>query len=151
LFKYWATKNPNDPKTTYEAYMTIVNAIDKMYNTGFGYGFETDRGYVYLKYGRPDDMQTFSNDAVAPPYEVWQYNDFPLTGQKNVKFLFYNQTLVANDFRILHSNARGEISNPRWKTVLYGGARDQQVGNSIDGTEMKDNFGRNVGRILEEF
>ncbi len=151
LFKYWAAKNPNDPEAPYKAYMTIVNAIDKMYNTGFGYGFETDRGYVYLKYGRPDDMQTFSNDAVAPPYEVWQYNDFPLTGQKNVKFLFYNQTLVANDFRILHSNARGEISNPRWKTVLYGGARDQQIGNSIDGTEMKDNFGRNAGRILEDF
>lgn len=151
LFKYWAAKNPNNPELAYTNYMEIAAAIDKMFNTGFGYGFETDRGYVYLKYGRPDDMQTFENDAVAPPYEVWQYNDFELTRQKNVKFLFYNQTLVANDFRLLHSNARGEINNPRWKTVLYGGAKDQQIGNSIDGTEMQDNFGRNASRVLEDF
>ena len=151
LFRYWAVKNPNNPETAYNQYMEVAKAVDEMYKTGFGYGFETDRGYIYLKYGRPDDILTVENDAVAPPYEMWRYNDFPMTNQKNIKFLFYNQTLVANDFRLLHSNARGELSNPRWKTVLYGGAKDQQIGNSIDGTDMQDNFGRNASRLLEEF
>lgn len=121
LFGYWATLNPNNPKVPYNAYMEVARAIDKKYASGFGYGFESDRGYTYLKYGEPSDVITVEDETDAPPYEIWSYNDFPKTQQSNVKFLFYNPSLAAGQFEMLHSTARGETNNPRWEIQLYDG------------------------------
>ena len=56
LFKYWASRSANQPRQAYEQYMAVARAVDQKYRSGFGYGFETDRGYTFLKYGRPDDL-----------------------------------------------------------------------------------------------
>lgn len=152
LFDYWAKENPANPEGIYLKYMEVVKAIDKMFNSGFGYGFETDRGHIYLKYGKPDDIVTVEDDPSAPPYEIWAYNYFPSTKQTNVKFLFYNPTLSTNDYSLLHSNARGERNNSQWQLTLYKNApNDIQGGNYIDGTEMQDNFNRRASEYLSDF
>lgn len=152
LFSYWSKKNPNRPEVPYQEYMEVAKALDDMYRSGFGYGFETDRGYIYLKYGRPDDMIREENDPSAPPYEIWSYNEFPATSQTNVKFLFYNPSLAPNDFQLLHSTARGELNNPRWEIELYRDAPNEIQGNDpFGGTEMQDNFGRQARRRLNDF
>ena len=33
-------------------------------------------------------------------------------------FVFYEKDLVTRDYRMLHSNAIGELQNPRWKQIL---------------------------------
>ena len=151
LFNFWVTQEPNQPEILYGQYMEVARAVDKMYAGGFGYGFESDRGFIYMKYGRPDDIVAIDNDSSAPPYEIWIFNDFPKTKQTNVKFLFYEPGL-GTDFQLLHSNARGEINNPQWQITLYKNAPNEIQGNNyIDATQMQDNFNRHASRYFNDF
>jgi hypothetical protein len=105
-----------------------------------------------MKYGAPSDYVTVETDPNAPPYEIWFYNQFPQTKQNNVKFVFYNPSLVSNGFIMLHSNARGEINNPRWEVELYrDSGQDPTNGSFIDGTQMGDGVGRAARRIYDSF
>ncbi|TVQ46983.1 MAG: GWxTD domain-containing protein [Saprospirales bacterium] len=119
IFEFWMDIDPVAPDETFEQYMEVAQAIDYMFYSGFGHGFETDRGRIYLRYGRPDDMVNVQAENDAPPYEIWTYNRLPGTGQTEVKFVFYNPTLAGNMYELLHSNARGENNNPRWMLDLY--------------------------------
>jgi hypothetical protein len=65
-----------------------------------------------MKYGKPSDMITVNDDPSSAPYEVWLYYDIPKLAQSNVKFLFYNPFLDGMDYRLLQSNARGEVAIP---------------------------------------
>ncbi len=152
LFSFWAREDPVNPHAAYLNYMEVAKAIDMKFKSGFGFGFETDRGYIYMKYGVPSDIASVEDEQSAPPYEIWFYNQFPQTAQNNVKFVFYNPGLSTNGFVLLHSTARGEINNPRWEVDLYSNApNDLQGSNYIDGTRVQDNIGRQARRIFDSF
>jgi hypothetical protein len=53
----------------------------------------------------------------ARPYEIWTYNRNQI-GESNVFFVFFNDDLVSNEFRLLHSSAIGEPKNNKWQEVL---------------------------------
>ncbi len=153
LLRHFAQKNPNNPEAAYLEYMRVAGAVDRQFHSGFRYGFETDRGRTFLRFGRPDDIIRVDDDPAAPPYEIWVYFNFPKTHQRNVKFLFYNPSLAGEDFILLHSNARGEINNPRWEVVLYSRNAINQIegSNYHDATHMQRNFNRNARRFFEDF
>lgn len=150
LFTYWAGQNPNAPELAYRQYMKVVESVDKTFISGFRRGFETDRGFIYLKYGPPDDMETREQEPSAPPYEIWSYYHFPATRQNNVKFIFYNPSLAPGDFVLLHSDAIGERQNPQWIRDLYRNAPADWEGNPIDGNDIRDGFNRNAKRVLRD-
>ncbi|MEY3052994.1 MAG: hypothetical protein RLY31_2779 [Bacteroidota bacterium] len=152
LFQYWTRQNAIHPEGAWDAYMAVARKIDEKFRNGFRFGFETDRGYIFMKYGAPSDVVSVETEPSAPPYEIWYYNQFPQTGQNNVRFLFYNPSLATNGHVLLHSTARGEVYNPRWEVELYRnapneGARD----NFIDNTRMQDNIGRQARRLFDNF
>ncbi len=152
LFTFWVAYSPNEPEKAYHHYMKVARAVDNLYKSGFGYGFETDRGNIFMKYGKPDDVMTVETDPSAPPYEMWLYNDFPKTKQTRVKFLFYNPSLATGDFRLLHSTAIGEWNNPQWEIELYRDAPTEIDGSDyISGTRMQDGYNRNARRLFEDF
>jgi GWxTD domain-containing protein len=152
LFTYWAKKNPVSPKIAYGDYINVAAAVDKTFRSGFRYGFETDRGYTYLKYGQPNDIIREETEQSAPPYEIWSYHVFPQTGQRNVHFLFYNPSLAAEDFVILHSDAIGEYNNPNWERDLYSDAPTQIDGDDyFGGTGVQENTNRKAKKILTDF
>lgn len=153
LFRYFVRMDPNNPETAWRAYIETANAVDKKFHSGFRYGFETDRGRTFMKYGKPDDLIHVEDDPAAPPYEIWVYYNFPKTNQRNVKFLFYNPSLAGDDFITLHSTARGEINNPKWETKLYKrNAGGEFAGdNDFDATQMKSNINRNARVYFEDF
>ena len=122
LYNYWSNYDPVNTEKTYQQFMKLAREVDAAYISGFGYGFETDRGRIWIKYGPPNDKISVEEDPNAPPYEIWVYNEFPKTKQRVVKFLFYNPSL-GNDYILLHSNCRAEINNPRWQKELYKGAK----------------------------
>ena len=151
LFAYWAGFSANAPEVMFQKYMAVARAVDVMYRNGFGYGFESDRGQIYLKYGRPADIQSVEDEPTAPPYEIWTYNEIERTNQKNVKFIFYNPSLVANGHTLLHSNCRGELSNPRWKVELYRDDPNAMKGNNaIDGIDIDDGVNRNGAKLFND-
>ncbi len=152
LFRHFAREDPNNPEEAYNRYMQAAVAADNKFKSGFRYGFETERGRTFMRFGRPDDMIHIEDDPSAPPYEIWIYNSFPKTNQSTVKFLFYNPSLAGEDFILLHSTARGEINNPRWERVLYAkNAGEQYEGdNAQDATTMKANVNRHARQYFED-
>ena len=149
LFNYWNSFS-NDPKAIYDKYMEVAKAIDLRYANNVGHGFESDRGYYFMKYGRPDNIVAVEDEPSAPPYEIWIYNYMPETQETNVRFLFYNPSLVANDFQLLHSTCRGERFNPRWEVDLYIDDNLGQNNNYLDARTTEDNFNRNARRYFSD-
>lgn len=147
IHRYWTLEADKYAGVAFAAYMKVARIVDKAYMSGFGYGFETDRGHIFLKYGMPNEIVTVEDEPSAPPYEIWIYNDFPATRQTNVRFLFYNPNLIKNGHKLLHSTARGEVNNPRWEVILYEDATLEApaVGQEV----MGDNFHRNARTYFE--
>ena len=149
IHRYWAEHAGKFADQAFAAYMAVAKAIDDMYRSGFGYGFETDRGHVFLKYGRPDDVIEVEDEPSAPPYEIWFYNHFPATHQNNVRFLFYNPSLAKNAYKLLHSTAIGEVKNDRWEIELYRDATLETPG--VKEKEMGDNVHRSARKYFENY
>lgn len=152
LFAYWSDQNEQNPKALYDAYLEVARAVDKKFHSGLGAGFESDRGYTFLKYGRPDDVTTVEDEPSAPPYEIWSYYQFSSTRQQNVKFLFYNPSLAVGQFQLLHSTARGELFNPQWEVELYRDDGSGSIqGTNLDSQQVSDNVGRRARRYFNDF
>lgn len=126
LYNFWSIQNQENPKKTYLEYMQVAKAVDEKFKNGFGPGFESDRGFVFLKYGKPDDQVVVTNETSTLPYEIWTYNTMDYLSQRNVRFLFYNTSLVPNGHVLLHSTAIGEAKDPQWQDKLFrvGSERD---------------------------
>ncbi len=153
LFTYWANRDPNNPEAAYDKYMVVAKAVDNQFHSGLGHGFESDRGFIFLRYGKPTSMITITDEPEAPPYEIWYYDQFPFTTQTDVKFLFYNPSYAAGQYSLLHSNARGELNNPNWLIALYKNIDDRdRVGSDIlNQTEVTEGFNRNAARYFNDF
>ncbi|MEO7175591.1 MAG: GWxTD domain-containing protein, partial [Saprospiraceae bacterium] len=149
LYNFWYSYNPLQPGKDYQDYMKIARVVDQQFRHGFGYGFESDRGFMYLRYGRPDQLVNVIDDPSAPPYEIWTYSRLEKTKQSNVKFIFYNPSLAEGMYVLLHSTARGELQNPNWQRLLYKNATNVLDGvDSNDPAKMKDNWNRNADRYF---
>lgn len=153
LFTYWANRDPNKPQEAYDKYMIVAKAIDNQFNSGLGHGFESDRGFIFLKYGRPTNMISVSDEPDAAPYEIWFYDQVPYTAQSDVKFLFYNPTYAAGQYELLHSTCRGEVNNPQWQIALYKNINNGDIrGNDyLNATEVSDGNNRNASRYFNDF
>ncbi len=151
IYNYFLTiSNKENCLQKYFEYMREAKQIDELFYSGFGRGFETDRGKIYLKYGKPSEIIPVDQDNGAYPYEIWIYNKIDKTNQSNAKLLFYNPDLAGSDFRLLHSTVRGERNNPRWEPELYKRAATEIIGtNTIDATRVQDNFHRRAREYFE--
>lgn len=151
LYNYCISKSTVFPEEFFNKYMEVARAVDKKYRAGLGFGFETDRGNIFMKYGAPSDMITILDDPSAPPYEVWLYYSIPQLRQSNVKFLFYNPFMDNADYRLLQSNARGEIQNKHWKKELYKVTKSEQPMNlAPEKWDIKDSYNRQAGDWLDD-
>lgn len=118
LYNFWLTRNNDDPYAAWLKYLDEVKTVNTNFGTPSKAGYKTDRGRVYLQYGPPYDMVSSVNESGAYPYEIWYYNTLP-DKETNIGFAFYDPSLVSNDYVLLHSNARGEFHDPRWKVKIY--------------------------------
>ncbi len=151
IFQLWKNRSPINPEKAYNMYMEVASAVDKLFYSNVGYGFQSDRGYIFLKYGKPTNVLTIDNEMDAPPYEIWYYNNIPQTSQTNVRFLFYNPSLAHNDFQLLHSTCIGERQNSAWEVELYKSVPLEREGNSTDAKTVGDNWNRQARKYFNEF
>jgi GWxTD domain-containing protein len=116
FYYFWLNRNATDPEYSWLGYKEQVDKVEAMYGTQIKKGYETDRGYVYLKYGPPDWLTDRPNEPSSYPYQIWQYKK---AGKYNNKrFIFYLPDLVTNDYVLLHSDVPGEVKNARWQYML---------------------------------
>ncbi len=151
IFQYWNEVYKEKAEYNFDKYMEVVDVVDKEYYDTVGRGFQTDRGYIFLKYGKPNEIIAVEDDPAAPPYEIWFYHELLATGQSNVRFIFYNPSLVNNQYELLHSTCRGEVNNPQWEVKLYRNSPNETIGQSIDAIGMQDNWGRRAKRIFNQY
>lgn len=114
FYSFWGKRSSLEPKKEWEKYYKKVLAVNKEYRCRGKKGYQTDRGRVYLQYGLPNDITKNEFNDSGYPYEIWHYYKC-LDGQTNKTFTFYNPTVAGNNLILLHSNAKGEISNPNWQ------------------------------------
>lgn len=127
LYNFWKSRFPNNPERGWKQFTDEVRTVNKEYGSRVKPGYETDRGTVFLKYGKPDLITTVSNEPGALPYEIWQYNT-PGTRGTNGIFLFYQPGYMVGDYKLLHSTVNGEVRNGRWRSQLYtNGVSNQAV------------------------
>ncbi|MBM3918118.1 MAG: GWxTD domain-containing protein [Sphingomonadales bacterium] len=143
LHHFWLQRDPGDPAGAWARYAIRVEEVNQMFSTKIMRGFETERGRVYLQYGKPDSRTQVPNEPSAYPYEIWWY--YRYKGQRNIRFVFYNPDMITNDYELLHSEALGEPSNPQWRLMLFSRTTafrdlDEQMNRGHYGSFLEQNF-----------
>lgn len=139
LYDFWYKRSSNDPAAAWDDYRRNVMYVNENYGSSIRKGYETDPGIVYLRYGKPTTITKSRFEPGAYPYEIWQYNK--VKSRTNAKFVFYNRTGQMGEDELLHSNVPGEISNYRWKAVIYG--RNEPF-KGTDQVDPRDTYGKEV-------
>jgi GWxTD domain-containing protein len=117
FYGFWLRRDSQNPEKAWLAYREQVKKAQVNFGTPIKKGYQTDRGRVYLEYGAPNTRSMQYSEPSTYPYEIWQYYTLNNT-QRNRKFVFYSPDMVTSDFFLLHSDANGEIHDPRWQIDL---------------------------------
>ena len=118
IYNYFQKINGKEPEKAWKEYADKVREVNRMFGSGTTPGYKTDRGYIYLRYGKPDDRVIVRNEPGALPYEIWQYYSTRRQSTEGI-FLFYQPGASVQDFRLLHSTVNGELRNSQWRRSLY--------------------------------
>ena len=71
-------------------------------------GYKTDMGRIFVLHGEPDHKEIHPLELNTKPYEIWTYDRLEGGG---IQFVFVDRG-GQGDFILVHSNKRGEISQP---------------------------------------
>ena len=110
--QFWERRNPTPGAAENvfkeEHYRRIASA-NKHYGTRFGrQGWQTDRGYIYIAYGPPDEIASHP-DGGSPgqppyPFEDWRYKHVDGVGDGvSVRFI---DRMGTGDFHVAPGNER---------------------------------------------
>jgi GWxTD domain-containing protein len=93
--EFWRRRDPN-PGTSENEYRAEHYSRIAYANQNFAFteraGWQTDRGRIYIMYGKPDEVQTGASQ------ETWIYNVLP-GGGRNIRIEFIDRT-GTGDFRL---------------------------------------------------
>ena len=111
-----------NPVKLWGSYYKSVQEVMALFRCGKQKGYNSDRGRVYLQYGKPNQRSIQNYEANAFPYEIWQYyrTADESTGKfySNKKFVFVNRAMGDDCHILIHSDMPGEFNNPRWQYEL---------------------------------
>lgn len=151
FYTFWLRRNPSNPEQQWLQYKDELDEVNRLFSTSNrskrGYG--SDRGRVYLKYGKPSIRSINEQEPTSYPYEIWQY-DRTKDGQNNRRFVFYNPYSGSNDYRLIHSDARGEIFDSRWRFKIDDRRINPNQKNNLDKETIDGNeYGRQVDDLYK--
>lgn len=116
LFNFWV-KRDDQPETPQlellEKYKSLVDYANLNFRTLGKKGYRTDRGRVYLIYGKPDQIERYTSDSELKPYVIWYYHSI----EGGVNFIF-GDIKGYSDYNLLHSSKRGEVYDQNWMNRL---------------------------------
>ena len=148
LTKFWKSRDMLSPEFAWKKYEEQVQLVERNYSTSIEHGFQTDRGRIFLKYGVPSNI-TKNKESASYDYEIWQYYALK-DGQTNVRFVFYNPTMLNNNMQLLHSTARGENTDPQWKLKIYGATSGKDI-IDFDNNSYQKHTGSQLDRAIDGF
>jgi GWxTD domain-containing protein len=118
LRQFWAKRDPTPESPRNEAQEEFYRLIAEA-NREFGEpgaaaipGWRTDRGRIFVRYGRPDEVFQRPLEGKTNPYVVWKY-----TRNRPLKYVFMDLTNFGN-YALIWTNDRREPSRPNWEVLL---------------------------------
>lgn len=118
IYNFWEKRDKLYPEKAWKAYTEKIKEVNKLFKGAGQSGYETDRGRIYIQYGKPNDRIIVNNESGALPYEIWQYYSTEKQGQEGI-FLLYKPGRALGDYQLLHSTVVGERRNSNWRALLY--------------------------------
>lgn len=118
VYNHFLKINGAHPERAWKEFSDKVREVNRLFGSNILPGYKTDRGFIYLQYGPPNDRIIVKNEPGARPYEVWQYYSMTTQSTEGV-FLFYQPGSAVQDFKLLHTTVIGEMRNSQWRQALY--------------------------------
>ncbi|MCD6330498.1 MAG: GWxTD domain-containing protein [Candidatus Cloacimonetes bacterium] len=115
LKRFWEQNDPN-PKTEQNEYkeeiIRRVNYANRNFSH-YGDGWKSDRGRIYIRQGKPEEVIDKSYEYDAKPYIIWKY----YIGGKRI-YVFVDFTKLGNYKLVYVDNDDFEFSVPDWEDYL---------------------------------
>lgn len=105
--QYWASM-PAAERSDFEARCREAESFASVFREGW----RTDRGRVYIKFGRPDEIERMPIQVDMIPYEIWTF-----TARGTETFVFVDSDGTGN-FTQIYSTVPGEVSYSNWENML---------------------------------
>lgn len=150
IVDYWQKRSGDtlDPLQMWLAYYDQVKIVNKIFKCGKQKGYYTDRGRMYLQYGKPDQRVQQPSEPYSYPYEIWQY--YRLYDKSNKQFytnkrcVFVNKNIADDCYTMVHSEIRGEIYNDKWRFEIS----KRETNPNIDATKPTQQPGNNYDEFF---
>jgi GWxTD domain-containing protein len=115
LTEFWGRRDPvastpeNELRSEYQKRIETANALYR--EPLMDHGYQSDRGRILLKYGKPDNIERHYYDKNRRPYEIWHFS------KDHLEFAFVDRSNNGR-FQLVHSNAPGEVRNESWERLF---------------------------------
>ena len=116
LYSFWQKRDSNPSTVENEFYTEFkerVKYADERFKEYKKRGSLTDRGAIYIKYGKPSKIERKQNDYYNKPYQIWYYYNV----EGGVYFVFGDANGLGI-YRLLDSTKQGERHDPNWMDRL---------------------------------
>jgi len=124
LQQYWKEHDPDPTTAAVENQLEMIERYlyaNKVFSTNpeRSNGWASDRGRIYLTYGRWDERDDIEAPRVGNSYEVWYYRSI-----KEGKIFIFEDWSGDDDYRLVHSNVFGEVYSKDWQERIEQGFID---------------------------
>jgi GWxTD domain-containing protein len=116
LKEFWARREAGslaEPPRRRIDYLRRVEVANEVYSQYTKKGWRTDRGRVFILYGKPDEIERRPSEGVGKPYEIWYF--YQIEG--GVQFVFVDRNGFG-DYELVHSTKRNELYDDGWQRFL---------------------------------
>ncbi|TET43992.1 GWxTD domain-containing protein [candidate division TA06 bacterium] len=115
LIDFWLRRDPT-PGTPqnefFDAFAARVKEADEMFRSGLERGIASDRGKIYIKYGKPDDTESYPTDPDYPAHEDWFYYR-----EGGIQFIFSDISGIGK-YELVYSSTEDEFFDPNWRQYI---------------------------------
>jgi GWxTD domain-containing protein len=146
IVDFWKKRSGDslDPLQLWLAYYDQVKIVNKTFKCGKQKGYYTDRGRMYLQYGKPDQRVMQPSEPYSYPYEIWQWYRLQdkSNGQfySNKKAVFVNKNIADDCYTLIHCDVRGEQYNDKWRFEVT----KRETNPNVDATKPSTQQGNNA-------
>ncbi|HRE42189.1 MAG TPA: GWxTD domain-containing protein [Ignavibacteria bacterium] len=119
MFEFWKRRDPNQNTLQNEfkqEYLKKILEANQLFKEPFKEGWKTDRGRIYVTYGKPEEIESFPYSNDKKSYEIWKYEK--LEGGAICAFMEITQS-GSGIYELVHSTIRTELRNDDWENKLY--------------------------------
>jgi GWxTD domain-containing protein len=127
LLAFWTKRDKENPAGAFLQYKDLVAEANQKYSTQTMPAYQTDRGRIFLQYGKPNLIENEFSDRFRKamqnlntvPYEIWYFYTLEKpVKQSDVIFVFVQENRGNDNYRLLHSTGIGEVRNREWRKAV---------------------------------